>query len=226
MNKAKLIQLFADTLFPECNACHICGRFPENTDILCSECRQSLQSLRLGRLRSAAKEPHPPLSVCLSAWPHKNEARELVHLLKYASDASAADVLGEAMAFTLLWASGKPEQTDAVIPVPLHAQRLKERGYNQALLLAQAVCRHAQLPLLDGALIRLYATDTQTHRDRAQRLQAMEHAFALPHPCDVKDLHILLVDDVLTTGATAMACAMALMDAGAASVSLLTACRA
>ena len=221
-----LSHLLVDVLFPDGNACHICGRFPENADILCAQCRQSLTQLRLKPLRMVSAEPHPPLRVCLAAWSHKNEARELVHLLKYSADGAAGQALGEGMAAALLTAASRPKVIDAVIPVPLHAQRLKERGYNQALLLAQAVCRHAQLPLLDGALIRLYATDTQTHRDRAQRLKAMEHAFAVPDPKVVQGLHLLLVDDVLTTGATAMSCAMALMDAGAASVSLLTACRA
>lgn len=226
MNKSKLAQLFADVLFPEGNACHICERFPEPNDILCFECRHSLNKLRLGRLGAASREPHPPLKVCLAAWPHKGEARELVHLLKYSADGSAAHILGEGMAAALLTSAVRPEEINAVVPVPLHAERLKQRGYNQALLLAQAVCDHTQLPLMEHALIRLYATDTQTHRDRMERLKAMEHAFAVPDVKAVKNLHILLVDDVLTTGATAMSCAIALMDAGAASVSLLTACRA
>ena len=223
MNKEALLRLFADTLFPESNVCHICGRFPDTADILCCECRQSLNALRLGKLRACSQEPHPPLSKCLSAWPHKGEARELVHLLKYTSDGAAALALGQGMA-AALQSSGI--QADAVVPVPLHTQRLKQRGYNQALLLAQTVCSHTQLPLLEGALIRLYDTGTQVRLERAQRLQAMEHAFAAADSKAVKGLHVLLVDDVLTTGATAMSCAIVLMTAGAADVTLLTACRA
>ena len=219
-------RVLADVLFPEHNACHLCGRWPETPGILCNGCMDALKKLRYKALRMAAPENHAPLMVCLAAYPHRAAARDLVHLLKYQSDCVIAQVLGEAMAAALTLSPLRPYAVDAVIPVPLHAARLEQRGYNQALLLAQAVCNHAQLSLLDGALIRLHATDTQTHRDREERLKAMQHAFAVSDICAVEGKHILLVDDVLTTGATAISCAQALMEAGAASVSLLTACRA
>ncbi len=216
----------ADVLFPESNACHLCGRYPERAGILCIECQNALNALRYQKLHVPSREPHPPLTVCLAAYPHRDEARDLVHLFKYQSDCVAAQLLGEGMAGALVLSPVRPQVIDAVIPVPLHAARLEQRGYNQALLLAQAVCDHAHLPLLDGALIRLHPTDTQTHLGREERLKAMQHAFAVPDAKMVRGKHILLVDDVLTTGATAMSCAQALMEAGAASVSLLTACRA
>lgn len=226
VNLTKLRDSIADILFPEHNACHLCGRFPERAGILCSRCMEELNAIRYKKLRSASDEPHPPLEVCLSAWPHQSAARDLVHQLKYQSDCAAAELLGEGMAAALAASPYKPAVIDAVVPVPLHASRLEQRGYNQALLLAQAVCAHTGLPLADGMLVRLHATDTQLHRDRAQRIQAMHGAFAVPDPAQVHGRHILLVDDVLTTGATALSCAQALKDAGAQSVSLLTACRA
>lgn len=226
VNLTKLRDSIADILFPEYNACHLCGRFPERAGILCSRCMEELNAIRYKKLRSVSDEPHPPLEVCLSAWPHQSAARDLVHQLKYQSDCAAAELLGEGMAAALATSPYKPSTIDAVIPVPLHASRLEQRGYNQALLLAQAVCAHTGLTLADGMLVRLHATDTQLHRDRAQRIQAMHGAFAVPDPAQAHGRHILLVDDVLTTGATAISCAQALKDAGAQSVSLLTACRA
>jgi len=225
-SRAKLQKTIADVLFPEHNACHLCGRFCDQAGILCTRCADELASARYKKLHIASTEPHPPLTVCLAAYSHKDEARELVHLLKYQSDCAAADLLGESMTAALTASPLSPQRMDAVIPVPLHTSRLEQRGYNQALLLAQAVCTHTGLALADGVLIRVRATDTQLHRDHAERMNAMRGAFAVTDAASIRGRRLLLVDDVLTTGATAVSCANALLDAGAVSVSLLTACRA
>ena len=224
--KDKLRQAFADVLLPEHNACHLCGRFSDQAGILCSRCASALQDTRFKKLHIASPELHAPLTVCLSAYPHRDEARELVHLLKYQSDCAAAELLAESMTAALVSSPMRPETIDLVIPVPLHSTRLEKRGYNQALLLAQGVCRHTGLGLAEGALIRLHPTDTQIHRDYAQRMNAMRGAFSVTDLPAIRRRHILLVDDVLTTGATAISCAHSLLEAGAASVSVLTACRA
>lgn len=222
----KLQHAFIDVLFPEHNVCHLCGCFADQAGILCSRCADELRALQYKRLHVASPEQHAPLNICLSAFPHRDGARELIHLLKYQSDCTVAELLGESMAAALAISPLALKHIDAVVPVPLHADRLEQRGYNQALLLAQGVCRHTGLRLMDGALIRLHATDTQLHRDRNQRMEAMRHAFAASDPQAIRGLHVLLVDDVLTTGATAVSCAHALLAAGAASVSLITVCRA
>lgn len=224
-NHNRLRKWIADLLFPEGNACHLCGRFLAQPSLLCSSCTDALNTLQYKKLRIASSEPHPPLSACLSAYPHEDEARELVHLLKYAGDCALAQQLGQSMAAALMTSPDKPERIDAVVPVPLHASRLHQRGYNQALLLAQAVCGCTGLTLAEDALIRVHATDTQLHRDQKERMAAMRGAFAVPDPSVVRGRCILLVDDVLTTGATAMACAEALMAAGAQATALITACR-
>lgn len=225
-SKEKLQQAFIDVLFPEYNTCHLCGCFTDRAGILCSQCTEDLRVIQYKKLHVASPEAHEPLNICISAYPHQGGARELVHLLKYQSDCTAADLLGESMAAALAISPLDLKQIDAVIPVPLHAARLEQRGYNQAALIAEHVCRRTGLQLMDGALIRLHPTDTQLHRDRAQRMQAMRHAFAASDPVMVRGLRVLLVDDVLTTGATAVSCAHALLDAGAVRVSLLTVCRA
>ena len=113
-----------------------------------------------------------------------------------------------------------------VIPVPLHAGRLEARGYNQALLLSREICAHLSLALEEEALVRIRPTATQTVRGREARMEAMQDAFRVSKPGLVQNKSILLVDDVITTGATAMSCTRALIHAGAESVTLLTACRA
>ena len=224
--RMKLLDLMADVLFPDYNACHLCGRFPEREGILCQSCWKALKAAQYKKLHVASPEPHAPLTACYAAFPHSGEARELVHLLKYQSDCAAADWLADAMTAALSLSPLASAWPDAVIPVPLHSSRLEQRGYNQALLLAQGVCQRTGLPLVQDALIRVHATDTQLHRDHAERINAMKGAFAVVNTAAIRRQRILLVDDVLTTGATAMSCAETLMAAGAESVSLLTVCRA
>lgn len=213
-----------NVLFPQANCCHICGAFLSEGGILCPNCLKNLRKERLNKPTVQA-EGHPPLSVCLSAFEHDGAARQLVHMLKYQADGLAAEVLGEHMALVLAQEWKPQDQPDVVIPVPLHERRQLKRGYNQAQLLANVVCRGCGLLLETEALVRVSSIASQVHRGRSQRLQAMIGSFACPFPQKVQGKRILLVDDVLTTGATAVACAVALLDAGAEEVSVLTACR-
>ena len=88
-------RVLADVLFPEHNACHLCGRFAQRPGIACQECMEKLRALRFSAKLMAAHDSHPPLMACLAAWPHIAQPRSLVHLLKYQSDGEAAAVLGE-----------------------------------------------------------------------------------------------------------------------------------
>ena len=98
----KLLSGLVELLFPEYNACHLCGRYPERAGLLCQRCAGELRALSYRRLHAVSPQPHPPLQLCLSAYPHSGEARQLVHLLKYQSDGAVARVLGEAMAGALV----------------------------------------------------------------------------------------------------------------------------
>ena len=129
--------------------------------------------------------------------------------------------VGEALAAAL--AALGPPPADAVTWVPLAPRRRAERGFDQARVLARALARRLALPA-PAYLRRTKATGPQARRSRAERLEAMVDAFR-PVPRRGVPARVLLVDDVLTTGATAAACAGALRDAGARSVFLLTACR-
>jgi ComF family protein len=106
-----------------------------------------------------------------------------------------------------------------LVPVPLHAKRLRERGYNQAALLARRLATVSMMPIDEHALVRVRSTNSQveTH-SREERLENMYGAFACPHPELIKGRDIILVDDVCTTGATLNDCARALRVAGAGSV--------
>jgi ComF family protein len=153
---------------------------------------------------------------------HAN-ARELVHRLKY----QALSAMGEPMAALMLAEADAVSDGGTVdVPVPLHRGRERSRGYNQSQLLAAPLARALELPLDARALRRTRATAPLAKAmDRDERRRIVAGAFAA-HPTGAARQHVLLIDDVTTTGATLDACAAALLDAGAASVRCLTFARA
>jgi ComF family protein len=112
------------------------------------------------------------------------------------------------------------------MPVPLHLTRLRWRGFNQSQLLAWSLARLARVPLDAFSLERVRPTRPQVELDHAERQRNVKQAFQVQRPERVRGQHILLVDDVYTTGATADECSRALMRAGAAAVDVLTLARA
>jgi ComF family protein len=116
---------------------------------------------------------------------------------------------------------------DLIIPVPLHPERERERGFNQAVLLARELSRLSGLPLDEHSIVR--NVHTERHRagmDSIARRQSVAEAFAVRHAKLVEGRRVLLVDDVFTTGATVSACAAVLKDAGAEEVFVMTIARA
>ncbi len=212
-----LIMLSA-LFFPQLNSCHACGRGLSARSLLCPACEAALSDCRLAE----PSRYYRPLELCLAVYSHDGLARELLHRLKYGRDPWIAVLLGQHLAAYVQ----PPTRVNLVIPVPLYATRQRERGFNQAELLARAYCACAGgLPLETRALVRVRDTSSQVGRSRSERLSALRGAFAVTDRHAVQRQHICLVDDVLTTGATAMACAETLRAYDAASVTLITACR-
>jgi ComF family protein len=117
------------------------------------------------------------------------------------------------------------EDYDIVIPVPLHRGRLRWRGFNQAALLASAVARRLERPLDVTTLVRMRATPPQTSAGHRERQLNVRRAFAVKRPARVANPRVLLIDDVMTTGATVDECARTLLAAGARRVDVLTLAR-
>ena len=150
----------------------------------------------------------------------EGELRELIHLFKYGRVETMAGPLGRFLALAL----PRGEQFDAVVPMPLHWMRRYKRGFNQAELLAREIGQRASVPVRN-LVSRAKATTPQAGLTNAKRRANVSGAFRVREPERVAGLRILLVDDVMTTGATGSACARALKQAGAARVSLLTVAR-
>ena len=168
------------------------------------------------------------MRLCLSCWerpleidgiraPYRMDGavRQAVHALKYQYVRALAPTLGHLLA-EFVASSDLP--ADVLVPVPLHPRRERNRGYNQSLLLARETGKIAGLPVEDKALRRLRATPSQAQSaGQEERRANVADAFATDTTL-VQGRRVLLVDDVYTTGATLEACAMALKEAGAASV--------
>jgi competence protein ComFC len=161
--------------------------------------------------------PPPPISSARAPFLYEGPAREAVHRLKFSG---WRDVAG-ALAAAILACEGIPE-CDVVTWVPLARRRRSERGYDQARALAAAVARERRSPLV-ALLRRAVATGPQARRHGLERRDAMRGAFEAARRARGR---VLLVDDVLTTGSTAAACAEALSAAGASEVHVVAAARA
>ncbi len=186
---------------PACTSCAL--PIPDGTGI-CGQCLR-----------------HPPAFVrTQAAFVYDFPLDRLIHAFKYHHQFSLLDTLTAPLAETLR----QRNLPDAILPMPLHSQRLRERGYNQALLLAQGLAQALHLPLLAQACQRTRATAEQAQLSRQQRQDNLRQAFA----CNarVKGLHIALVDDVMTSGSSAEHLAQALLQAGARSVECWVAARA
>ena len=148
--------------------------------------------------------------------------QHLMHQFKYKSDRHLGLQLGRLMGQQLL--ESKRAKADALVPLPLFPSREKKRGYNQARILCEGMAEAMQIPILDKAVRRNEQTITQTRKSRIERWQNMAGKFAINDHSLIENRHILLVDDVITTGATLEACGSVILNNGTTSLSIATLC--
>jgi ComF family protein len=215
---------------PLCPAC----REPVGDMALCAACWAKLSFIappycaRLGVpfaydpgpgiLSMQAIADPPAFNRARAAVRYDEIARTLVHALKYGDRLDLAPTMGQWMA-----AAGREllAEADGLAPVPLHWRRLWTRRFNQAAALARAISQACGVPVTDGALKRVKATAQQVGLTKTERAANMAGAFRVPDKAVVAGRRFVLVDDVLTSGATSEACARVLLRAGAANVDVL-----
>jgi ComF family protein len=224
---ARVGRAVLDVLFPaRCVGCGAYGSF------LCQSCQAELpptrpprcpicwqpqrQEVTCGRCR----EERPAFQGARSVYLYRGAAREAVRALKYSYLSALAQPMAQLMARYVL--EEEPIEADLLVAVPLHGRRQRLRGYNQSALLARELSRLCGLPVAERGLARRRSTPPQARSaDAAARRRSVAGAFVADRRW-VEGKRILLIDDVMTTGATLDACAQALRQAGAASVWALT----
>jgi len=206
---------FAHLLFP--HHCEGCGTdVLDKSQLLCGQCITALPETRFLQV-----EDNPiartfygriPLQQAGAAYFFTKESllQHLVFQLKYRNNAAVGIYLGKLLG-NCLAASPLYNDVDALIPLPLNAKKEKKRGYNQAKLLCEGIAEVWQKPILDKAVYRKVFTKTQTHENRISRWQNMEGVFDISNPNALNGKHVLLVDDVVTTGATLEACSLPIL---------------
>lgn len=219
--------------------CAGCGCSVPEQDHLCHACEEGIERIRPPRCE-VCSQPYDgmtPVFTCpncsgeefsfecaVAVVRSRGVVRDMIHRLKYGREMwlgrTLASWMHEGLSDPRL-ASWSP---DALVPVPLHPRRLREREFNQSELLAEELARLGKIRIF-SPLKRIRYTTTQTKLDRKHRRQNLRDAFILSKNADVTNMNLLLVDDVLTTGSTLDACASVLQEAGARSVRSLTAAR-
>lgn len=218
---------FVDLLFPV--PCIGCKKTLESSEmLLCTTCRLTLPETGqhiAGGIQNITKfAGKVPINFVVSYlyFTKGGVAQKLIHQLKYKGKKETAKQLGLWYGYQLKQECSLLNNVDYLVGVPLHKSRERQRGYNQADWLASGLAEALQIPNRTDVLARTEFNGSQTRKNRFERWENVKSVFATKLPQDVNGRRIVIVDDVLTTGATIEACAMELQKAGAASIGVIT----
>lgn len=233
------VRAIASLLYPP--ACAVCSTSVAVNEYLCDACDDKITHIVppfcarcsepfAGAMTDAftcANCAHRTIhfDAAVAAYRSRGIVRRVVLNFKYGRQIHLRHLIGRWLCAALNDDRLRGRTFDVIIPVPLHAARERERGFNQAALLAEILSARMSIQS-KPVLQRVRYTTTQTAFDRAERMENLRDAFRLRKKADVRGLRVLLVDDVLTTGSTLSECARILKSAGASSVHAVTAARA
>lgn len=188
----------------------------------CRCCGQHLEAERSGLLCGRCLQAPPAYDRTIALFEHEEPIRTLMHALKFNHRLLVAQLLGNLLVERVL--SLEDALPDLIIPVPLHYQRLKERGFNQSIEIARPIVKRLGIPMLREGVVRSKATEEQSHLGAKQRRQNVRGAFQLQSRLAEKK--VVIVDDVMTTGSTVNELARVLKQAGVTEVQVWVCARA
>jgi ComF family protein len=217
---------FISLLFPQ--LCPACGEsLVAAEDVLCTDCRYNLPftNFHLQPDNIVARQFWGKIDIeaaySLYYFAKGGKVQNLMHHFKYSGMHRIGNILG-CIAGDQLKQNNKFSTADYIIPVPLHKSRLKQRGYNQSKCFAEGLAEKLPGEVNDNNLVRVRATETQTHKSRFLRFENMQDVFEVALPEVLSNKHVLLVDDVVTTGSTLEACSIELLKIPGLKLSIAT----
>lgn len=224
-----MIQLFKNInllLFPPlCVGCEY--PLSDNEELLCTQCRHQLPltNIHINNTNIAEKiffgRVRIEKATAMFWFEKQGIVQHLIHQLKYKGHEEIGELLGKWLGTELLELENY-NTIDAVIPVPIHPKKRRKRGYNQVETFGMALAGCLNATYLDAVLIKTQHTKTQTYKSRLSRWNSMQHVFTLQQAEAIAGKHILLVDDVITTGATLEVCARELLKVKNVRISIAT----
>lgn len=219
-----IVEDFVSLFFPRfCLAC--AGPMVKGEEILCTHCITELPKTHYHLLtENQIKNKLAGRLPIQYGWAFlkfrkRGIVQHLLHQLKYNQHPEVGVRLGQAYGWELVQ-SGFDCQFDLIIPVPLHQSRRRQRGYNQSAKFAEGLSQAMNVPWDETVSIRIQSSETQTHKSKAERWENVKDVFSVDARSKVEDKRILLVDDVITTGATLEACGNHLVSCGCSQLSV------
>lgn len=216
---------FLHLLFP-----HVCpgcgGDLPSREMLLCLRCHHDLPETHFESIPDNPVEKLfwgrlPIFSASARYYFTKGSlVQRLMHLFKYKGEKDLGLLLGKLMGMAIMDSARFP--VDALVPLPLFPKREKQRGYNQAAILCQGLSHTMRVPILDNVVCRPLYTETQTRKGRIERWKNIEGKFVVTNAAAIKNRHLMLVDDVITTGATLESCGNELLKTEGVQLSIAT----
>lgn len=217
---------FISLLFPRC--CVVCGRpLAKGEECICAMCNINLPRTNYHLQKDNQVEQlfwgKIPLERATSFFFYRkgSDFRQILHQLKYGGQKEIGAIMGRYMASELS-ASGFFEGIDVIVPVPLHKRKQRIRGYNQSEWIARGISAVTGIRVDTEVIVRRKHTETQTRKSTFERWENVDGIFELHHAESLKGKHLLVVDDVLTTGAATVACASGLVEIEGVRISVLT----
>ena len=197
--------------------CAICEhQLVKNETVLCTFCRHDLPLIYYSDYKnnkiSQAFYGKIPIKKAMSLFIYRKDGKtkELIHQLKYKGNQEIGVFFGNWFG-EILKENQEFSSVDFIIPVPLHKKKLKTRGFNQLTTFGERLSSHLKIPYLENILIKTSSTKTQTFKNRLERFTNSETKFLLSNNTILENKHVLLIDDVITTGATLESCCKELL---------------